>query len=218
MLCPELQYQGEGLKKLRCSMELVIVHAKSEDVEMYAAFHNELVAAQDECRSSSLMKWKECAARQEFRAAEARVVQSPSFKEDFFDKVVMTFDADFALFRGTLWAKDTGISREDCQAYLEEFFRREALHTGRVSPEEFFSHNRADDDLREHIPESVRHEVWRRDEGKCTACGSRVRLEFDHIIPVALGGSSTARNLQLLCESCNRAKGATLGRSESSMA
>ena len=59
---------------------------------------------------------------------------------------------------------------------------------------------------RERIPENVRHEVWRRDEGKCVKCGSRERLEFDHIIPVSLGGSNTARNIELLCESCNRKK------------
>lgn len=59
---------------------------------------------------------------------------------------------------------------------------------------------------REAIPEEVRIFVWRRDEGKCTKCGSQERLEFDHIIPVAKGGSSTARNIQLLCERCNRQK------------
>lgn len=59
---------------------------------------------------------------------------------------------------------------------------------------------------REAIPENVRHEVWRRDEGKCVTCGSQVRLEFDHIIPHSKGGASTARNLQLLCEICNRSK------------
>lgn len=56
------------------------------------------------------------------------------------------------------------------------------------------------------IPESVRNEVWRRDLGKCVMCGSQEKLEFDHIIPISKGGSNTARNLQLLCESCNRKK------------
>src|SRR5206468_2775089 len=45
--------------------------------------------------------------------------------------------------------------------------------------------------VREPIPERVRHEVWRRDEGRCVDCGSRERLEFDHIVPVAAGGSNT---------------------------
>ncbi len=60
---------------------------------------------------------------------------------------------------------------------------------------------------REPIPEEVRHEVWRRDQGKCVRCGGVERLEFDHIVPVALGGSNTTRNVQLLCETCNREKG-----------
>jgi hypothetical protein len=63
---------------------------------------------------------------------------------------------------------------------------------------------------REPIPERVRHEVWRRDEGRCVDCGSRERLEFDHIVPFSKGGSNTARNLELRCESCNRTKGARI--------
>jgi HNH endonuclease len=47
------------------------------------------------------------------------------------------------------------------------------------------------------IPERVRHEMWRRDEGRCVDCGGRERLEFDHIIPLSRGGSNTARNLEL---------------------
>ena len=59
---------------------------------------------------------------------------------------------------------------------------------------------------RDAIPSAVRREVWRRDEGKCKKCGSRKNLEYDHIIPVAEGGSNTARNIELLCQDCNRAK------------
>ncbi len=52
--------------------------------------------------------------------------------------------------------------------------------------------------------------VWRRDEGRCTRCGSPQSLEFDHVIPLSMGGSNTVRNLQLLCEPCNSSKGASL--------
>lgn len=64
--------------------------------------------------------------------------------------------------------------------------------------------------IRKPIPSDVKREVWRRDEGKCTKCGSRERLEFDHIIPVTKGGSNTVRNIELLCESCNREKSANI--------
>lgn len=58
------------------------------------------------------------------------------------------------------------------------------------------------------IPVNVRTEVWRRDGGKCVVCGTKHNLEFDHIIPIARGGATTAKNLQLLCQSCNQRKGA----------
>jgi 5-methylcytosine-specific restriction endonuclease McrA len=64
---------------------------------------------------------------------------------------------------------------------------------------------------REGIATRIRHAVWQRDGAKCTECGAREYLEFDHIIPVAIGGSSTERNLTLLCEACNRRKGKSLG-------
>lgn len=70
--------------------------------------------------------------------------------------------------------------------------------------------NSKDRGYRPSIPESVRNEVWRRDQGKCVSCGSQINLEFDHIIPISKGGSSTARNLQLLCETCNRSKSAKI--------
>lgn len=61
------------------------------------------------------------------------------------------------------------------------------------------------------IPQSIRLEVWQRDGGRCVDCSSQENLEFDHVIPHSMGGADTARNLQLLCEKCNRRKGASLG-------
>jgi len=63
---------------------------------------------------------------------------------------------------------------------------------------------------RRAIPKQVKMYVWQRDGGRCVECGSNSNLEYDHIIPVSRGGSNTERNLQLLCESCNRRKGASI--------
>jgi hypothetical protein len=63
---------------------------------------------------------------------------------------------------------------------------------------------------REPIHDDVKVFVWQRDEGVCVRCGSNQNLEFDHIIPLSMGGANSARNLQLLCEGCNRSKGGSL--------
>ena len=59
---------------------------------------------------------------------------------------------------------------------------------------------------REPITDDVKMLVWSRDGGACTRCGSKTDLHFDHIIPVAKGGSSTAENIQILCRPCNLRK------------
>jgi hypothetical protein len=56
------------------------------------------------------------------------------------------------------------------------------------------------------IPDEVKLFVFNRDEGKCVSCGSKENLQFDHIIPVAKGGSSSDENVQLLCQQCNLKK------------
>jgi 5-methylcytosine-specific restriction endonuclease McrA len=60
------------------------------------------------------------------------------------------------------------------------------------------------------IPDDVKAAVWNRDGGRCVRCGSNENIEFDHIIPFSKGGSSSFRNLQTLCEACNRAKNASI--------
>ncbi len=61
------------------------------------------------------------------------------------------------------------------------------------------------------IAAAVRREVFDREQGQCTyrgldghRCASRRRLEYQHIVPVARGGRSTADNLTLFCRSHNQ--------------
>jgi 5-methylcytosine-specific restriction endonuclease McrA len=63
---------------------------------------------------------------------------------------------------------------------------------------------------RKPILSSVKKAVWKRDGGKCVNCGSDIAIEYDHIIPVAKGGSSTIQNIQILCQKCNRKKSASI--------
>lgn len=51
-------------------------------------------------------------------------------------------------------------------------------------------------------------------KGRCASCTKKLKLDgkqkfhIDHVMPIALGGSSDPENLQLLCPSCNRKKSA----------
>ncbi|MEI6143973.1 MAG: HNH endonuclease signature motif containing protein [Candidatus Berkelbacteria bacterium] len=56
------------------------------------------------------------------------------------------------------------------------------------------------------IPDDIKQLVWQRDKGRCVKCGSQSELQFDHIIPFSVGGSSAPENLQILCGACNRNK------------
>jgi hypothetical protein len=53
----------------------------------------------------------------------------------------------------------------------------------------------------------TRKRIFSRDQYTCAYCGAHgVRLQCDHIIPVARGGSNGDDNLTTSCEPCNRAK------------
>lgn len=66
---------------------------------------------------------------------------------------------------------------------------------------------RVDAERRRVIPTGVKLEVYERDGGKCTICGAKDELHFDHILPFSKGGTSlTATNVQLLCTRHNLMK------------
>ena len=55
----------------------------------------------------------------------------------------------------------------------------------------------------------LREEVFARDDYTCHYCGARgVRLECDHVIAVARGGTHLLTNLVTACYPCNRSKAA----------
>jgi hypothetical protein len=62
------------------------------------------------------------------------------------------------------------------------------------------------------VPESVKRQVWERDGGRCAyvsedgrRCESRDAIEFDHVLPWALGGDSDSMgNIRLLCRAHNQ--------------
>jgi hypothetical protein len=60
------------------------------------------------------------------------------------------------------------------------------------------------------VPAELRRQVWERDGGRCTwvgpdgrRCGSRWKLEIDHIRPFALGGTPELCSLRLRCHAHN---------------
>lgn len=113
------------------------------------------------------------------------------------------------MFRGRFFWEDDGLDPDEVMALAHERDRRRRRRIDRAM-DMMAVDAVAGAPRREALPEDVRREVFRRDGGRCAACGSGELLQFDHVIPVALGGSSTPANLQLLCAPCNRDKGADL--------
>lgn len=97
-------------------------------------------------------------------------------------------------------------TRDDCE-HCQEMIR---LYGPMPSKELMWSLERpqAPERTKEAIPETLRWQVWERDNFTCQRCGSRQRLSVDHIIPESRGGALDLSNLQTLCRSCNSSKGA----------
>jgi len=115
-------------------------------------------------------------------------------------------------FEGGFYWESGGYGERDVLALIRDRQRRSAQKLDRAHmllnvEEGRTARPRA---RRDPLPRQVKRAVFERDGGKCVQCGSSFDLQYDHVIPVALGGATTVENLQLLCADCNREKGADL--------
>ncbi|MCX6117900.1 MAG: HNH endonuclease signature motif containing protein [Proteobacteria bacterium] len=55
-----------------------------------------------------------------------------------------------------------------------------------------------------YISADLKRQIWKRDRGQCVQCHSKHNVQYDHVIPVAMGGLSRLDNLRLLCFHCNQ--------------
>ena len=111
------------------------------------------------------------------------------------------------LFEDRVYWEDAGLGAADVKALVRE---RELRARRRLERAHAVA-AAAPGVRREPVSSELRRAVWERDGGACVSCGGRFDLQYDHVIPVALGGATTAANLQVLCAPCNRRKGAGLG-------
>lgn len=166
------------------------------------------------CRQS-MTKWREACAT--YRKA---LHASPSYRQaaqEYFERQGREPQSllDWWVYRAIVVrveATEAGSVRAEKRLLIKQYvLRRERqVEKSRREVETLENCGDLEGAHREPIPEKLRLFVWRRDKGQCVRCGSRERLEFDHIIPLVAGGSNTERNIQLLCEPCNRSKGAAV--------
>lgn len=146
------------------------------------------------------------------KSFERRVEDAKKRIKEQEKEIIVAFqDWKFYVFKGNLYCfadKDLHNDEERLLLIKEHYFKEEKKFNRLKKDIRLFEKLEEMDiqESREPIPEEVRFSVWRRDGGKCVKCGSKRKLEFDHIIPVSKGGGNTERNIQILCEHCNREK------------
>jgi hypothetical protein len=75
---------------------------------------------------------------------------------------------------------------------------------------------------RKSLPAWAKRGIFYRDRGRCIGCSKDMtgvvvtgeEIHYDHIVPLAVGGTNDPTNFQILCRECNLSKGVGIFTSE----
>jgi 5-methylcytosine-specific restriction endonuclease McrA len=146
---------------------------------------------------------------------QRRTEASQKVLADFLNQTIIGYGIPEKriLFRGdTLFVFDGEYSVDEMRMLAAQYMARIERKMNAVAAENDRLREAASAENPRRIPGRVRTLVWRRDQGRCVACGGVSDLEFDHIIPRSHGGASSVKNVQILCARCNARKGAQVAR------
>lgn len=104
--------------------------------------------------------------------------------------------------------ENAGYTAQDLKALLRDRERRQDQELRRAHM--MLNAESSGKQQRQAITKEMRRLVYERDGGACAECGGQFNLQYDHVIPVALGGATSIDNLQLLCQDCNLEKSASI--------
>jgi len=125
------------------------------------------------------------------------VEEQPSTQKDLA-KLVGSFTNPFFAFNG--------ITKKD---FVARFPLTELLRQFRIPRQPFTPTKQRAKPKRKAISKKLRLLILERDGYRCSLCGrtaKETKLEVDHKIPVAKGGTDSLNNLWTLCIECNRGK------------
>ena len=110
-------------------------------------------------------------------------------------------------------ANSTGYDRvcKPCARAKAEAWRAKNKQRRSAPDPELRAAQRVKRDHAEKAAESNLVPGWRRAlfvyyGGKCLKCGSRRKLQADHVVALAAGGDHRIENFQVLCQRCNLSK------------